>query len=247
MLNSSTGKLGQCEPPAMTSNYPAYSTIVAGSHYVVSKIFDILNEPVYYTNTDSFFTDHKIERVMFSLTSIDGEWTVPVRVDIKGESDEYGAMIFRSKHYYQNLNVYAVQGWKCFIDDWFKIIYELPEGITLRRQITRTFRTRDKKAQRLRIGRWEVLKENYDIDRLERLFKADDKRVRPDYNSYRLCQQKKAVKSRAWTWQELNLYRQQQYNQYWILTGDLHLRENLWDKTHVRSYIRESVQNIQHL
>ena len=247
VLNSSTGKLGQCEPPAMTSNFPSYSSIVAGSHYIVSIIFDMLNEPVYYTDTDSFFTNHKIERVMFSLTSIDGEWTIPVKVDVKGESDEYGTMIFRSKHYYQNPNVFAVQGWKCFIDDWFKIIYELPDGMTLRRQIARTFRTRDQQAQDLRIGRWKVIKENYDMDRLERLFKADDKRIRPDYNSYQMCQQKKAFRSRAWTWQELNLYRQQQYNQNWILTRDLHLRENLWDKEHVENYIRESGQDIQHL
>lgn len=244
VLNSSTGKLGQCEPPAMTSNYPAYSTIVAGSHYIVSMIFDMLAEPVYYTDTDSFFTERKIEQVVFNLTSIDGEWTIPVRVDAKGESDQYGTMLFRSKHYYQNPNVYAVQGWKCFIDDWFKVLYELPEGITLRRQITRTFKTRDKKAEELRIGRWKVIRENYDIDRLERLFKADDKRIRSDYNSYRLCQQKKSIKSRAWTWRELNLYRQKQYNQYWILTRNLHLRENLWDKAHVEGYVKKTEQNL---
>ena len=205
----------------------------------------MLNDRVYYTDTDSFFTDHKIERVMFNLTSIDSEWTIPVKVDVKGESDQYGTMIFRSKHYYQNPNVFAIQGWKCFIDDWFKIVHELPRVIKLRRQIKRTFRTRDKKAKELRIGRWKVIKENYNIDRLEKLFKADDKRIRSDYNSYRLCQQKKAVKSRAWTWQELNLYRQQQYNQNWILTRNLRLRENLWDRTRVERYIEKSGQEVQ--
>jgi len=79
---------------------------------------------------------------------------------------------------------------------------------------------------------------------LTRLFKADDKRIRADYNSYQLCQQKKAIESRAWTWQELNLYRQQQFSENWILTRDLRLRENLWDKAHVESYVKKAEQNI---
>jgi hypothetical protein len=40
VLNSTYGKLGQSHPEATTTNYPAFSTILAHSHLIMSSLFD---------------------------------------------------------------------------------------------------------------------------------------------------------------------------------------------------------------
>ncbi len=58
----------------------------------------------------------------------------------------------------------------------------------------------------MEIGRWKTLKERFNLDKLARLFHADDKKVRTEYDSYRLARDNRAVGSRAWTFRELQLY-----------------------------------------
>lgn len=219
VLNSLTGKLGQSKPqPAVTSNFPAYSTILAGSHYLMSRIFD-MHPPIFYTDTDSFFSPKAVNAKLFDLTSIRApQYSVPVIVEVKGESDDLGTIIFRSKHYYQSEKSFAFHGWKAFWNDWFKVVTQLPSGITVERQIRRTFRTRDRKAKELQIGRWKVLKERYNVEKLARLFRADDKRRRQNYNSYKLAQQKKASTSQSWNYEKWKKYMNEEKNEMWVIT-----------------------------
>lgn len=219
VLNSLTGKLGQARPQiSVTSNFAAYSTILAGSHYLMSLMFDRY-APVYYTDTDSFFSRNPVNSEVMTLTSIRKPyWTVPVEVEVKGESDDLGTIIFRSKHYYQSKSSFGFHGWKAFWIDWFKVVTELPKGIGVRRQIARTFRTRDKKAQELQIGRWITIKDIYTNDKLVKLFRADDKRVRTNYDSYSLAQQKQKSESRAWIYDDWKDYRDKEKNEMWRVT-----------------------------
>lgn len=220
VLNSLTGKLGQAKPQvSVTSNFPAYSTILAGSHYLMSQMFDQY-APVYYTDTDSFFSCDPVNSEVMTLTSIrKPHWTVPVEVEVKGESDDLGTIIFRSKHYYQSESSFGFHGWKAFWTDWFKIVTELPNGISVNRQIARTFRTRDKKAQELQIGRWMTIKELYTNDKLVRLFRADDKRVRKNYDSYVLAQNRQKSESQAWDYNDWKQYRDNEKNALWRVTS----------------------------
>lgn len=206
ILNAATGKLGQAKPIAATSNFAAYSTIISTSHYINSLIFDKLDETVYYVDTDSFFMKRAINKTMLNLKNERYNTTVPIRVELRAESDDIGTIIFRSKHYYQNETTYTVHAWKWFINDWLEIIKKLPENVNVKRQIARTFKTRDRKAQELQIGRWKELTERFDINKLTRLFRGDDKRIRCNYDSYDLAQQNRAVDSRAWTYRALQLY-----------------------------------------
>lgn len=242
-LNSLTGKLGQAEPVSMTSNFPAYNTIVAGGHYLMSVCFDQAPKPVYYMDTDSLFVDKPMEGKIMDLTSLDGEWTVPLRVDLKGTSEPPGTIIFRSKHYYQSPDSMGIHAVQIFHEDWKKIVQQLPKGIDVRRQIKRTFRTRNKKALELEIGRWEVIKERYDIDRLAQMFQADDKRVRPDYDSYTLAQEGKNAASRAWTWREWNRYQRELRGKRWLRTRTLALRKNYVTEDFVETFREKHMKN----
>src|SRR5207249_4463482 len=101
VTNSSTGRLGMDKPsPSVTTNFPAYNTIVARAHWEMSKLMDLAPQPVLYMDTDSLFTLSPFEGRFGELTDMNGEWSVPVKLGVKGRSNRL--LIFRSKHYYQN-------------------------------------------------------------------------------------------------------------------------------------------------
>jgi len=75
-----------------------------------------------------------------------------------------------------------------------------------KRQIAKTFKTRDRKAAELQIGRWKTLTQYFSVAKLAQLFRGDDKRVRPNYDSYKMAQQGKAVDSHAWDIRRLRHY-----------------------------------------
>ena len=61
---------------------------------------------------------------------------------------------------------------------------------------------RDKTAVVLKIGRWFIKKEHWNLKKLKHIFRADTKRKRPTYDSYELFLDDLKADSRAWTWQE---------------------------------------------
>jgi len=201
IANASLGSLGMFRPqPSSTSNFPAYSTGLAMSHLIMSRIFDLAPKPIHYIDTDSLFVEKLIQGKMFDLTDLKQEWSIPVVLESKGFGEQ--PYIFRSKLYYLNEDVYAVQGVKIEFSDWLKIVTTLPDLAIAKRQIKGTIRTKSSKAQELQFGRWyyEIL--DLRLEDFAKNFRADDKRFRETYDSYALCREKRYVSSRAWTSKE---------------------------------------------
>jgi hypothetical protein len=205
--NSTSGILGKSHPYfGDTTNMPAYNTLLAQSHLDMSRIFhmyDSPEHPIYYTDTDSFFWDYTVEKVIeqcepypsLPYQTID---TVPLEVGLKGVSCENGAVIFRGKMYYQNPNSFAFSGWKPFPKFFLETIRTKPYEIDVERQLNRKWRTRDKKATVLRTGRWLIVKEYWDLAKLRAIFRADSKRNRVSLDSYALFLDGQKQSSKAW-------------------------------------------------
>lgn len=51
----------------------------------------------------------------------------------------------------------------------------------------------------LKVGRWFIKKERWNLQKLEQIFRADTKRVRPTNNSYKLFLNDEHAESHAWT------------------------------------------------
>jgi len=218
VTNSLSGKLGQSDPVSVYSNYPAYSTIVAKAHLIMSGLFDQAPKPIYGMDTDSIFSPVSMAAKYGELTDLNGEHSVPLLVDEKGRSDAYGLIMFRSKHYYLNEESVAHHAWQPLYEDWLKIVQSLPESAEIRRQVKGTFKTRAAKAKELQIGRWYIENETVKTDQLVELFSADDKRVRSTYDSYSLARDRGSVGSRALTITELRKVMAETTDRYWLLT-----------------------------
>ena len=204
---ASTGKLGGQHPISIFSNFPAYSTVVASAHRRLSWIIDTYckNRAVHYGDTDSIFTPHRIEGKLADLTSWSGAYTVPLNMTVKGVSNpkQNGTIIFRNKMYWQSEESSAYAGWKPYSKYFKQICLELPDEIDVLRQVEKSYLTRNKAVATLELGRWLEVKEHYDLSQLGHLLRADDARVRDNYDSYGLARERKMSKSRAWTVPEL--------------------------------------------
>lgn len=235
IVNDALGSLGMSKPqPSSTSNFLAYSTGLAMSHLIMSRIFDLAQrQTIHYCDTDSIFVEKSIEGKAFDLTDLEKKWTVPVVLEEKGFGES--PLVFRSKLYYLNPDAYATQAIVFERSDWLKIVQDLPDIATAQRQITGTIRTRAKRAKELQFGRWfydQVLLQTQD---LARVFKADEKRVRPTYDSYALCREGRFQSSKAWTADEF--YKQK------IKDEDLAITFPSGKKI-PREYVRNWLENI---
>ncbi len=230
VTNSSTGRLGMDKPqPSTTTNFPAYNTIVARAHWEMSKLMDHAPKPILYMDTDSLFTLSPFEGVFGALTDLTGEWSLPVKLGVKGRSDRL--LIFRSKHYYQNDDSWGFHAWKPWYEDWFTIVKSLPPEIDVRADVKGTFHNRMKKALGLQVGRWFTERKTLQLTDLTRLFAADDKRSREDYDSYGLVREGKALGSKALSFPE-----------FVRLIG----RTDLWTGSEGQKYDREFVERFLH-
>ena len=229
IVNDALGSLGMSKPqPSSTSNFPAYSTGLAMSHLIMSRLFDLAPKPIHYIDTDSLFVEKKLEGEMFTLTDLEGKITVPVVLEERTFAEQ--PYVFRSKLYYLNPDNYAVQAVHIEFSDWLKIVTNLPDKTTAQRQIRGTIRTKSKKAKELQFGRWFYEQQELAATDLATMFKADDKRCRETYDSYALCREKRFVGSRAWTAKEF--YQQK------LKDDDLAI-ELPSGKKHTRSFVRE--------
>lgn len=240
LVNDTLGKFGQSKPqPASTTNFPLYSTGLAMSHKIMSKVFDIVPKPIHYMDTDSAFLEKKVEGELFSLESPLTKTSAPVIIEVRAIGD-VNPMIFRSKHYYLNDNTYTTHAIQFERSDWLRVVRELPSQATLKRQIRGTIRTRSRKAKDLQFGRWyyETLEARSDC--LGEYFHADDKRVRETYDSYGLCRKGACIGSRGLTDREF--YEQKMKDEDLIRSlpsGKKHTKE------FVRRWLRDYAQSQQ--
>jgi len=198
VVNATHGSLGQYHPkPSIRSNFPAYSVVLSMSRLVMCRIFDLVNQPVFYMDTDSVFVEKTVEGKMFDLADLDQKISLPVLLERKGFGER--PLVFRSKHYYLDPNNFGFHAIHIDLEDWLRIVHTLPEYETVQRQIRGTFLTRASKAKQLQIGRWYETQVEMDLERLEEMFYADNKRVRDRYDSYGLCREGRFLESRAWT------------------------------------------------
>ena len=154
VLNSTYGKLGQSHPEALTTNYPAFSTILAHSHLIMSTLFDRCPTPILGMDTDSIFSATDMSGKYGNLT--DGELTLPIIMEVKGKGE---LASFRAKTYMMRekdkpIKVYGRHVWHYFLEDYFKL-WEYPDfPFTTRIDVKHTLKTRQKAALRLPLGFW---------------------------------------------------------------------------------------------
>jgi hypothetical protein len=198
ILNSSTGAVGMFKPqPSVTTNFPAYSTIVAQGHLIMSNVMTMLEPPIHYMDTDSAYTQSKREGHMFDLSDLAGEWSMPVLLDSKGYGEH--PLLFRSKHYWLDADNYGTHAVTFEFDDWKEIVRTLPETARVHRQVRGTFRTRSAKAKELEIGRWYHEETVWSLEDLIRAFRSDTKRIRTSYDAYTLAREGRWIGSRSLT------------------------------------------------
>lgn len=209
--NSTSGILGKSHPNfGDTTNIPAYNTLLAQSHLDMSRIFHKYHSkqhPIVYTDTDSFFWHKPVEEIIedcvpYPTLPFQVFETVPLEVGVRGTSRPEGTVIFRGKMYYQNENSMAFSGWKPFPRFFIQIIQNKPHKIDIERQVSRKWRTRDRYVTSLKIGRWHIKRETWNIKKLKEIFRADTKRKRPTQDSYQLFLDDAKASSRAWTYTE---------------------------------------------
>jgi hypothetical protein len=212
-INSTSGILGKSHPNfGATTNIPAYNIMLGQSHLFMSQIFHQFHteqHPIFYTDTDSFFWYKPVEQLIqdcepYPTLPFQVLETVPLKVGVKGESTPEGTVIFRGKMYWQSDYSLGFSAWKPFPQFFKKIIREKPVAVTVERQISRKWRTRDKNVTALKIGRWFIKSEQWDLEKLKQIFRADDKRHRASSDSYQLFLDGKSLDSRAWTVTEAN-------------------------------------------
>lgn len=203
VLNATSGNLGQAIPkPSIRSNFPAYNALVAEGHLIMSRLFDLSPKP-HYIDTDSLFVEKKFEGKMFEVSDVEQKLTFPVVLEEKGYGEQ--PRVFRSKHYYLNEKSVGFHAIHIDYEDWLRIAQTLPDYEAVSSQIRGTFLTRSSRAKVLQIGRWYEDQLDLDLDRLEEMFNADNKRHRASYDSYSLCRAGRCIGSRAWTAKEFDL------------------------------------------
>ena len=215
--NALSGTLGESHPSfSAITNIPAYDTLLAASHLIMSRMFHRYHSekhPITYTDTDSFFWDKPVEGLFeelhpFPTLPFQIFKTIPVEIGVKGEPDEHGTAIFRGKLYYQNAEkaVMAIGGWKPFPKSFVQIVQNKLKQCIVEIQKSRKWKTRDKAVATLEMGRWRIVPYDWNYDKIRRIFKADDKRKRETYDSYKLFLENRSIGSEAWTEEELDKF-----------------------------------------
>jgi hypothetical protein len=210
-VNSGTGILGQSRHGIVeTTNPLAYSTLLGESHLIMSRIYHKYDSPkhrIAYGDTDSFFWDEPVEGTIeflepYPTLPYQIDRPLPLTIGVKGTSRPEGCAIFRGKLYYQSETSQAFSGWKPEPRSFREIVEGRLQECEVIRQTTRKWRTRDRSVTHLRVGRWWLRKERWDLTKIKRIFRADDKRCRVSRDSYQLFLDGQSQPSRAWTLEE---------------------------------------------
>ena len=205
VLNSTYGKLGQSHPEALTTNYPAFSTILAHSHLIMSTLFDKCPTPILGMDTDSIFSATDMSGKYGNLT--DGELSLPIILEVKGKGE---LASFRAKTYmmYEEgkpIRVYGRHAWHYFKEDYFKL-WENPEfPFKTRISVKHTLKTRTKRALALPLGFWDEQPVELTHEKVSQLLQADAKRARRTYDSYTIFEQRKNQPSEPYVMDDILL------------------------------------------
>jgi hypothetical protein len=225
VMNSCSGKLGQgtsygirgstknrnsISYPATTSNFFAYNTLLAHSHFTMSRLYDLCKAcgvPIIYTDTDSIMTTRDLSGTHFHYS--DGVRDIPVSLEVKAHGD---LSLFRSKRYILDTSVdadgysrdgFAAHGWRYGRESFLALRYGNVKSLDTRIQVKSTPHTRNKEAMKMELGRWRNKPVTLDEEDITRLLSADTKRdrgrTRNDYDSYRLVSEGKSIDSKSWT------------------------------------------------
>jgi len=203
VLNSTYGKLGQSHPESPTTNFPAFTTILAHSHLIMSNLFDQCPTPILGMDTDSIFSATDMSGKYGDLT--DGELSLPIIMEVKGKGE---LAAFRSKSYMMReegkpITVYGRHCWHYFVEDYFKL-WENPEFPFMTRiQVKHTLKTRQKAALKLPLGFWDEKPVKLTRQKVCDLLEADLKRARLTYDSYTLFESRKSVSSQPYNMDNL--------------------------------------------
>ena len=200
ILNALSGKLGQSHPIARTSNFYAYSTLLAYSHLIMSWLFNKCDIPIIAMDTDSIFMQRDLSGKYADLT--DGNVSLPLIMEVKGKGD---LAFFRSKSYILKGAeiVYGRHAWRYWTEDYLKLWSGDIESLTTRQDIKHTLLTRQREALKMAKGRWRTQPVTLDLLKIKELLKADLKRRREDYDSYKLVQLRKNVTSVSWRYEDI--------------------------------------------
>ena len=203
VLNSSYGKLGQSHPEATTTNYPAFSTILAHSHLVMSYLFDRCPTPILGMDTDSIFSTTDMSGKHGDLT--DGEYTLSLIVENKGKGD---LASFRAKTYMMRdgdkpIRVYGRHAWHYFIEDYFNLWGNPQFPFMTRIDVKHTLKTRQKEALKLPLGFWNQKPVKLTKQKVSELLQADAKRKRNSYDSFKLFEERKSQASEPYIMDEI--------------------------------------------
>ncbi len=203
VLNSTYGKLGQSHPEALTTNYPAFSTILAHSHLTMSLLFDRCPTAILGMDTDSIFSATDMSGNHAELTN--GELSIPVVMEVKGKGE---LASFRAKTYMMReegkpIRVYGRHAWHYFIEDYFRL-WDNPEfPFTTRIEVKHTLKTKNKVALSLPLGFWAEKPVSLDKAKVSRLLQADLKRARGTYDSFSLFEEQKSEHSEPYVMDDI--------------------------------------------
>ena len=111
----------------LTSNYFAYNTLLAHSHFTMSRLYDLCKSKPVYTDTDSIMIDYDMSGIPFYYS--DGVRDIPITLDVKAHGD---LSLFRSKRYILDISKdtdgytkdgFASHGWKYDRESYLALRY----------------------------------------------------------------------------------------------------------------------------
>ena len=170
--------LGNRHPEALTTNYPAFSTILAHSHLAMSTLFDRCPTAILGMDTDSIFSDSDMSGKHAELNN--GEFSLPVVMEVKGKGE---LASFRAKTYMMReegkpIRVYGRHAWHYFIEDYFRLWDNPVFHSYTRIDVKHTLKTKNKAALSLPLGFWSEKPVKLTKEKVSKLLQADLKRAR---------------------------------------------------------------------
>jgi hypothetical protein len=190
VLNALIGKLGARVPqPSRVANYPAYSTILAASHNMMSDLLHRVKQP-FYMDTDSVFTDRELET---DLGELDG---IAHRLRLKASGD--CAVLAAKRYSFRNSPRHARLGWRYNPGAFYDAIWSDRDVYHVTKELRHTLFTREKAAQTMPLGCWVHAPRDLTREKVDLLLAADTKRVRQTYNSRELVREGRSIPSESY-------------------------------------------------
>ncbi len=123
----------------------------------------------------------------------------------KGELASFRAKTYMMHEAGKPIRVYGRYAWHYFLEDYFKL-WENPEfPFKTRIEVKHTLKTKQKAALLLPLGFWAEKPVELTRQKVSQLLKADAKRVRSSYDSFKLFEQRKNQPSKPYVMDDVLL------------------------------------------